>query len=144
MFLDREALLNKDDLERKTVEIGDDEVNLRELSAGEYIAAMERFGEGDGDTGENIRASMGMVVIMLCGQDDSPLFPDDAEHEEIDAALVDKMPTRTITLLINSATEILGLEKDQVKKDVGNSEEIPSDSSSSDSPRISDSQRDAA
>ena len=145
MFLDREALLKEDDLERETVELGEDKLVLRELSAGEYLDAMERVGEvGEGDTSANIRASLGMVVTMLCEEDGSSMFPDAAEHEEVVASLLANTKTSRITLLIGHAMGMLGVEKDQVAEDVGKSDEIPSDSSSSDSPRISDSQRSAA
>lgn len=134
----RDALLKgTQKRERKQVGALGAEVAFRRLSVAQRLACSSRFaGVKEGDVEGSYRAALAQVVLSLCNDDDTPMFDDG----EIDARVEDLMQQDSVVVegLIEACLEVQGTGKQRVKEAVGNSDEIPSGSSSSGSAGISD------
>lgn len=133
-LLGKDALLRKRGLKREEIHIGplDGSVRMRELSVSERLDASKRFGSLDeADAGSQMRAILGLVARSLCNDDDSPMFPTDAEQDEMVTAFLD-MSSASVQELMDECLRLNGLgkyTKEALKEAVGNSSEIPTASS---------------
>lgn len=138
-FLSKAALLTPSDLKRETVSLGDrGDVRMREMAVNERLSAAKRFGAVDSDDPTQAMLSvLGLVVVSLCNDDDSPMFPTDEEREEAAEALLG-LSNADVETLIRECLRINGMDKEATKRAVGNSDASLSDTSSSGSPETSD------
>ena len=139
--LDRAALLAPSNQKRVRKPLGPlgAEVVFRKLSVGQMLACSKRFaGLAEGDAEGAYRAALGQVVMSLCNDDDSPMFAADELDATVDGLM--GQDSDVVEALITACAEVQGKAKDNVKASLGNSDEIPSESSSSGSAGISDTQ----
>jgi hypothetical protein len=71
---------------------------------------------------------MGLVAVALCNEDNSPMFPDAAEHDAVVEELLAKKSNPAVQAMIEGCLAIQGMKKDAMKDAVGNSDGNPSDS----------------
>jgi hypothetical protein len=141
-MLTREQFLAESDLQRKPVDVpGFGTVVLREMSVGERLDFRRKWlaqtnGAGGGDERDTV-LSLALVAASLCVPDGSPMFADDEIHEAV--AVLRRKSQRTVETLQRAFIAINGLTDEEVEAAVGKSTEIPSATSSSGSPVISDS-----
>lgn len=138
-MITREEFESDEDLRRMEVETPSGTVLLRELSVGENLDMVRKYKHlADGVEGEERDFIMSLVVIAvgICGPDGTSMFG--ADEIEVAVAALKRKPQRTVEALQVAFVELNGTSEDQVLLDVGNSIEIPTESSSSDSPGISD------
>jgi hypothetical protein len=135
-MLTREEFLKGSDLKREEVEIpGGGKVLMRELTVGERLDCRKRWLSRNGD-GDDETLSIAFVAVSICEPAGEPMF----RADEIDLAvdLIKKKSLRTVEALQGAFVRMNGLTDEAVSEAVKNSTEIPSASSSSGSPVISD------
>jgi hypothetical protein len=139
-MLTREQFLEDSDLQRKPVDVpGLGTVVLREMSVGERLDFRKKWlaqTNGAGDDERDTVLSLALVAASLCAPDGSPMFAEDEIHEAV--AVLKRKSQRTVETLQRAFIGINGLTDEEVEAAVGKSTEIPSATSSSGSPGISD------
>lgn len=129
-MLTKEEFTAKDGLKRQAFEIdGLGTVNMRELSVAERVALSEAAADDED-------LAVRMVATSLCGPDGESMFPRDELDDAIE--VIQRKALRTIKALQKAFLEVCGMDQAAIEEAVGNSIEIPSEPSSSDSLGISD------
>ena len=141
-MLSKQEFLKDSDLRREGVVVEDlGPVLMRELSVGERMDWRRKYtmqlddAEVDDDERDTL-LSLALVAVSLCEPNGSPMFGDDEIEEAVE--LLKGKSQRTVDTLQQAFLRISGLTDEAVEHAVGNSIEIPSEPSSSDSPGISD------
>jgi hypothetical protein len=135
-MLTREEFLQDSDLKREEVEIpGGGRVLMRELTVGERLDCRKRWLSRNGDSDDET-LSIAFVAVSICEPAGGPMFGED----EIDLAveMIKKKSIRTVEAMQEAFVRMNSLTDAAVEQAVKNSTEIPSASSSSGSPVISD------
>ena len=142
--LSREKLLAGAERVRRPVKSGDEIVFRRatwgeRLELSKMVAAKVNGNGGDPET--DMRAALALAAVCLCNEDGSPMWPTVAQAVDDGApALLMSNEESFVLELLEITLEVNELGKYQkaaIKEAVGNSEEIPTSSSSTDSPGIS-------
>jgi len=143
-MLSREEFLQDTDHRRETAHIdGLGTVLMRELSVGERLDLRKRCATMDVDEDEReLVTSLAYVAVSLCTDGGAPMFGLDGLGDGIEA--LRGKSERTVMALQEVFLRVCGMDTEAVERAVGNSMEIPSDSSCSDSLGISDTQQSAA
>lgn len=140
-FVDKRALLKPKALKREKVTVGDgdDFVLMRELTVAERLYARKRFvGVDQNDEEEATVAVLALVVSSLCNDDEEQtvMFQEFEWDEAVQALL--QLSNAEVENLMAECLRIQGMGEGAQKDAVKNSEASPSDSSSSGSPKTSD------
>ncbi len=140
-FVDKRALLKPKALKREKVTVGDDDdfVLMREITVAERLYARKRFeGVDENDEEEATVAVLALIVSSLCNDDEEQtiMFPE-AEWDEAVQALL-QLSNAEVENLMAECLRIQGMGENAQNEAVKNSEASPSDSSSSGSPKTSD------
>jgi hypothetical protein len=124
MALSKQDLLAPKAFRARLVEVGDfGQVYMREMSVAQSIALGKR--QDSGDTEENIRASLGMVVSLLCDDEGgTPMFAVEERDGAVDALLGKGLSEAKA--FIDACLSVNGLSAEAIKADVGNSAAVPS------------------
>lgn len=139
-FIDKRALLKPKALKRHEVAVGDgDHVLMRELTVAERLYARKRFQSIDQtDEEQSTRGVLALVVSSLCNEDEGQtvMFPETEWDEAVDALV--QLSNAEVENLMSECLRIQGMTPTAQQEAVKNSEASPSDSSSSGSPKTSD------
>lgn len=145
--LTKDQLLAPAELKREEREIpGLGPVLMREMSVNERLENPKRrktiakeMGEGAEEGDVDFVASLHMVARVLCAEGGTPMFADTEIPRAVEA--LKQRSQATVTALQKAFLEVNGMGEGALEEALGNSEEIPSDASSSPSPGISDTTR---
>ena len=117
----KELVLTPPALERKsfvTTTTGA-EVTMRELSVAERLDALRRFKITDeADPTQGLRSVLALVVLSLCNEDGSAMFPDDEVEAGVEGLGSHSSPE--VEELMVFCQEMQGLAPDSVEEAVGN------------------------
>ena len=115
------AVLSPPELQRKsfvTTTTGA-EVTMRELSVAERLDALKRFKITDeDDPTQGLRSVLALVVLSLCDEDGSAMFPDDEVEAGVEGLGNHSSPE--VEELMEFCQEMQGLAPDAVEDAVGN------------------------
>lgn len=136
-MLTREEFLQDSDLKREEVEVPGGAMLMRALSIGEKLDTRKQWNAEKGDDEDrDIEVVLALVATSLCSPDGSVMFGPDEIADAV-VALKNKSE-ETIKALQVGFARLNGVSEDDIRATVGNSDEITTESSSSDSPVISD------
>ena len=138
-MLSREDFAKDSDLKRVPVDIEGGSVLMRELSVAETFEGRRRHVlllEGVPEDERDFVLSLALIATTLCVEGGGPMFGPDEIGAGV-AALRAKS-TKTIKTLQAAFARLNGASEEAIKEAVGKSTEIPSVTSSSGSPVISD------
>lgn len=138
-MLSREEFLKDTDLKRVEVEVDGGTVVMREMSVGERVSARRRHAslvEGLPSDEAEFTLSLALIAESICDSDGSPMF--DAGTIPAAAEAIGRKSQATFEALQEAFARLNGVDDAEIEAAVGNSTEIPSASSSTGSPVISD------